>query len=237
MTICILYPIIFHLLLAVWKTYSRWLREKAISRRSFFLAFASIAAKAYSDENEQAVIQIDNDYTLRLINSGDDRKLWLWECSETNKRIYYVVAIRGSHTVNDWATVNRNLVLELAGNEGDVFSNTVDQYFRSALHLLNRNQIRRGAEILWVGHSLGASIAESCFAKCLNDNGFKRLELIGKGAVTFDSPGQPERYRTVGNGFTPQMKKMVTTMNNRPNLVNTLTKPIASEFYCCGRGS
>ena len=75
------------------------------------------------------------------------------------------------------------------------------------------------------------------FAKCLNDNGFKRLELIGKGAVTFDSPGQPERYRTVGNGFTPQMKKMVTTMNNRPNLVNTLTKPIASEFYCCGRGS
>ena len=74
------------------------------------------------------------------------------------------------------------------------------------------------------------------------------------GAVTFDSPGQSDAFRSKKNGFLidekvenndtkkdgPKFKEnkdvldKVWTLNNRPNIVNTLYKPCARHYYVCG---
>jgi len=94
---------------------------------------------------------------------------------------------------------------------------------------------------MFCGHSLGASIAEALHCLFHSSGGYslkcddsKRVsKIISSGAVTFDSPGQPEAYR-IDNSFTKNALKDIWTLNNRPNFINMLNPPCASHFYVCG---
>ena len=199
-------------------------------------AFALLANKSYDKTNIQYLSTISNeDWIFTKFTTIREGAIWLWrieKCPDDEKVRYpvsnidntYVIVIRGSELVCDWLVYDVQLAL---------FPREFLEYGNQLLQHINRVllQLRlQGAQVVFCGHSLGASLAELLFRlskKKLND-----LNFIPVGAITFDSPG----LDPVLQDIQPNNSGVII-VNSGLNIVNMLHKPCCEFLYACGRGS
>lgn len=222
------------------------------------LAFAIIAEKCYDDRINDDFD--DNGWEFQRMTRFDEGKFSVWKVIrrpaiieegitlalpsdqihpvEQGDNETYVIAVRGSHEAADWVWLNPLL----AFSAEMFFVKMRDSFKRLTQKLKEFLPLGNGIQVIFNGHSLGATTAEIfCHMSRLPDLDadldpgpdplWRRVECIG--AITFDSPGiNPElhgRLQINGRG--------VLIVNSSINIVNTLFKPCCECLYACGRGS
>ena len=199
-----------------------------------FEAFSQVAAESYGDYTLRAThppIRKDGwHFEFDRVLSGG--ALWVWKVTPPRGPTSHVFVVRGSFTVFDWAY--RNIRLALGSKR---FCEVLDFYIQTVadyIEILVKRE--KDLTVMFCGHSLGASIAEALHCKC--NAGALYPGVYSVGCVTFDSPGQPEQFRSdKKNGFNEQSLKHMWTLNAPPNVINMLYPPRAVNFYACGMGS
>lgn len=168
----------------------------------------------------------------------------LWKCIERpsiktssgvidpQSNVTHVIAFRGTSTVQDWYS-NTHLVCG-TGELPNEYGKKVEEYENYALEMLtDRKHQVASPQVVFCGHSLGASLAESVHSLISKK---PQYNIKTCGAVTFDSPGQPLSFRK-DNDMLAGGTEGIITLNTLPNAINTLNAPCAKEFWACGRGA
>lgn len=206
-----------------------------ISPDNIFSTFALLAQACYCRENEK--VPVIPGFSLVRFNS--ERQVWLWYIEPENRWIgkgaaNYVIGIRGSHTAADWTLKNQAFLFDSIGISNN-FHNVITDYREKVIELLKNSSLPSGDKhVSFVGHSLGAAIAEALHTWSLNKKTFS-----SKFCVTFESPGQPIVYRAKHFAAYRQIVEdkefypvpNIWTLNNIPNVVNSTSIPCASHFF------
>lgn len=201
-------------------------------------AFALLANKSYDNIQYQSTISND-DWLFTRFTTIREGAIWLWKiekCPDDDQVRYpvrdadnptYVVVIRGSNLTWDWLVYDIQLAL---------FPMSFLKYGKQLLQHIKRELIQlrlHGVQIVFCGHSLGASLAELLFR--LSQQELNDLNFIPVGAITFDSPGvDPVLHPELG--IQPNNSGEIIVSSGL-FMVDMLHKPCCEFMYTCGGGS
>ncbi|KAJ9474660.1 hypothetical protein PHBOTO_004540 [Pseudozyma hubeiensis] len=186
-----------------------------------FRLFVRLAASAY-DRSSVGIIRGTHEGWRCLSNSSG--RIWLWQHGPGR----YAIVIRGTATFRDLGEDCRLLMASYSQHESSRWVADVNQIRQEIHTLLGENHVPFDAELIIVGHSIGAAYAE-CALHALREQSAYRIS-----AVTFDSPGIPSGYRRSAN--MPAMLTGLISLYAPANAVNTLNRSCAERLYCCGNG-
>uniref|UniRef100_A0A0G4IC70 Uncharacterized protein n=1 Tax=Chromera velia CCMP2878 TaxID=1169474 RepID=A0A0G4IC70_9ALVE len=179
-------------------------------------------------------------HSLRLVRVLDEGGIWIFKCAETCgcPSTRFVVGIRGTDQAHQFVEDAR-LLADVACDSGLFKEVIADYQSESDRGLLESGYDASKHELVYVGHSLGAAVAEALALSCYMKKQYKVQPIC------IDTPGTPPLFRdaakhlvnSFGGRFNDLVNKNIRVLNSTPNLVNTLTKPISSSFWTVGGGS
>lgn len=167
--------------------------ESQINKSSNEIQFVDFVDRApYIGENKDRTFTVTvesdsqtfkSDYSIE--NTYENDSIWLYAPMNQNPvvKFNWVIAFRGTQVLED-IFKDFHLMLAVAGSKNDIFNGMLDETYKLLKKtIFSSVDINPTSKILILGHSLGASIAESMFLNLEND-GFSFVKV-----VLFDSPG------------------------------------------------
>lgn len=167
----------------------------------------------------------------KYVGNHADLSLHLWrKDTQTGRKLQttWALVIRGTQLVQELVTDYHLLRDSTSGSS--TFNTSADRIIALARDLLALHQVGHDQLLFFTGHSLGATYAEILL------HVLRSTYTLAQG-VTFESPGQPSRFR-VHRGMPVPLPGLIT-LNSTPNPINTLNRPSAAAgcFYACGPGA
>lgn len=142
----------------------------------------------------------------------------------------WIIAIRGTHVLGDLLS-NFNLTASVATGTDYHLNKTMKRFVKVVRdQIIAENRIGKEDHILLLGHSLGASIAETLYSY-LRSSGFCNVSV-----VCYDSPGLPDFYReSLSNPNDTEYKDKMIFVYSHANVINNLCPaPTGVESYSVG---
>jgi hypothetical protein len=204
------------------------------------LELARLAHTAYCSsrrQNGRIYLVADNGMAPGLRLDGENYEIldtinhdaiWLLRnVRQNNGRSRYLLLFRGTHVPQDLVT-DYNLAKLVARNDEDEFREQMANPLNNAVQrLLARHDVGQDATIIAIGHSLGATLAETILVMLAGT-------YANLSAVCFDSPGTPVAFR---QGHDAMFDERLTVVNSVANVVNMLSRPATRQFYVVSSGA
>jgi len=195
-------------------------------------------------------IHINTSISYNIIATHMEDAIWLLERTATSKNSNlprWFVLIRGTHVARDIVS-DIELVRTVASDSYlQNFERVVARYQASLMDLFRRHNVREHDSIELVGHSLGACICEALLILLRTppptttpgqqDETNRRFCHLR--AFALDTPGTPTSFRQKHNDTLNEngLLQFLTIVNSDCNIINTLVRPFAEEFWVCADGS
>jgi hypothetical protein len=180
-----------------------------------------------ADNGMVPVLRLDGE-NYEILDTINHDAIWLLRnVRQNNGRSRYLLLFRGTHVLQDFVT-DSNLARLVARNDNDEFRAQFANPLNDAVQrLLFAHQVAVGASIIAIGHSLGATLAETILV--MLGGTYANLS-----AVCFDSPGTPVAFR---QGHDVILNTRLTVVNSVANIVNMLSRPATRQFYVVSSGA